>query len=156
LPRDAKAAQPPAENSRGRPLREGDRDAVVLRSHPLHRGLRGSAVTQTVWNAAWPLCIGGFRAAGNGRGIAGAVILRRWQRRLSNHPMPSRFTDGSTATRPPRRPGATPPAWPYQRMARAAPQPSGPFRYPAESPGAARREGGRSPSRSLTAGSATP
>ena len=41
LPRDAKAAQPPAENSRGRPLREGDRDAVVLRSHRTHRGLRG-------------------------------------------------------------------------------------------------------------------
>ena len=41
LPRDAKAAQPPAENGRGRTLREGDRDAVSLRSYRTHRGLRG-------------------------------------------------------------------------------------------------------------------
>lgn len=47
LSRDAKAAQPPAENSRGRPLRSGDRDAVVLRSHRTHRGLRGRPAPQS-------------------------------------------------------------------------------------------------------------
>lgn len=36
-------ACPPAENSRGRPLRDDDRDEVVLRSHQIHRGLRRCA-----------------------------------------------------------------------------------------------------------------
>ena len=53
-------ACPPAENCRTRPLREGDRDAVGLRSHLIHRGLRGCAETPTGWNAIWLLDIGGF------------------------------------------------------------------------------------------------
>lgn len=39
-------ACPLAENSCGWPLRTGDRDAVALRSHVIHRGLRGCALAQ--------------------------------------------------------------------------------------------------------------
>lgn len=48
-------ACPPAEKSRDRPLREGDRDAGVPRSHQLNRGLRGCAENHTGWNSTWLL-----------------------------------------------------------------------------------------------------
>lgn len=40
------------EESCGWPLRDGDRDEVVLRSHPIHRGLRGCAQLQSGRNPA--------------------------------------------------------------------------------------------------------
>lgn len=71
LLRDAKAAQPPAENSRGRSLREGDRDAVVLRSHRTHRGLRGRpAARRGEEPDPGSMLIGGVRGHANGHRTA--------------------------------------------------------------------------------------
>ena len=43
------------EESCGRPLRDGDRDEVVLRSHQIHRGLRGCGPLQSSKeHRSWP------------------------------------------------------------------------------------------------------
>lgn len=74
---------PPAENCRGRALREGDRDAVVLRSHQLHRGLRGCTETQKRMEPDMAAVYRWLRNADNGDGIVGFVHASPCQLRPS-------------------------------------------------------------------------
>lgn len=72
---------PPAENSQGRPLRSGGRDAVGLRSHQVHRGLHGCADVQRARNLAGRKIVGNhspaaamsFKADGSMLDTAGSV-----------------------------------------------------------------------------------
>ena len=144
-----------AEKSRHGPLREGDRDAVVPRSHPLHRGLRGSAVTQTERNSTWPLCIGGFRAAGK------RLRHRRHRLRTSTTAPPAELSYTIASRRRPNRitPSATAGAdaagMTFPADGEDCASSKWASRSCADSPGAARRDGRRLLSRSLSARSAT-
>lgn len=107
LLRDAKAAQPPAENSWGRSLREGDRDAVVLRSHRTHRGLRGRPAARRGQEPdPGSLLIGGVRGHADGHRTAAMsppslVVLPGRHRRPPLVPGCSDRIPGPPRSRPP-------------------------------------------------------